>query len=395
MAIYFSNYYGVKLAGLIVLFTVLGSILASFYGGYISDQFGRKKILVISESIRFMAVAFMAVTNSPLITIPIITMLLLFINNTCFGLSTPAREAMIIDVSTPDTRKFIYSLTYWVNNFSLAIGTLLGAFLFNKYFFHLLVFTALASLVTFIVMYFFILETKPERTPKEKIKNNTFAIFSSYGGVFRDKLFLKFFIASLLTLALELQLGYYISVRLSNEYKTQTILNIFDFNIAFNGVEMYGILRAENTILVIILAILIAKMTNKISDEIALYMGVTIFTFGYMILGVSNNSWILIIATVIFTIGELMFVPIKKVLLADVVKENMRSRYMAVNSLTFRGGLVIGSLGITLGALVPSWVMAVIYGLMGTFSILLFSKVFKENNRINVANLEGSVMYER
>lgn len=390
MSIYFSIHYGVKLAGLIMLFTVIGSILAGFYGGYLADQFGRKKILVISEFIRFLTIGFMALTNSPLFTIPIITMVLLFINNSCFGLANPAREAMIIDVSTPETRKFIYSLTYWVNNFSLAIGTLLGAFLFNKYFFYILLVTTVVILTTCIVMYYFIEETRPQEFDNKKTKSKIINIFSSYRDVFKDKLFLKFFIASLLTLGIELQLGYYIGIRLANEFKAQTLINIFGLNITLNGVEMYGVLRTENTILVIILAFLVAKLTKSLSDQRSLYMGILLFTFGYMVLGVSNNAWVLLLSTVILTIGELMYVPIKRVLLADVVKESMRSRYMAVNSLTFRGGLVMGSLGITLGALIPAWGMSIIYGLMGFVSILLFSKVYKGKKEINLINLKGS-----
>jgi MFS transporter, DHA1 family, multidrug resistance protein B len=396
MSIYYAHHFGGEVTGIIMMITVLGSILSSFYGGYYADILGRRTMLIKSEQIRFISFILMAMVNSPWMTSPVLTVLFLVIINICFGISTPARESMIIDVSTPEVRKFVYTITYWTNNFALALGTLLGAFFYDKYFFQLLCCTALATLTTYIIMYIYIEETKP--ISKVQIPNDSkfslIKILNSYKNVMRDKLFLKYFIASLLTLGLELQLTYYISIRLANEFGTQKLLDISDYNVTVNGVEMFGILRTENTILVIVLAAFVAKFTNKLSQRFLIYLGVSLFTIGYMVIGVSNNGWLLLIATFVFTIGELIYVPIKKVLLADIAKEETRSQYMAVNSLTFRGGLILGSLGITIGALIPSWSMSLIFFLMGLISVIIFLSVIRELKKSNKLDIDKKNSYD-
>ena len=40
----------------------------------------------------------------------------------------PATEAMLIDVSTPENRKVMYSINYWAINLSIAIGAIFGGY---------------------------------------------------------------------------------------------------------------------------------------------------------------------------------------------------------------------------------------------------------------------------
>lgn len=54
------------------------------------------------------------------------------------GLINPAGEAMLIDVSTPENRSFMYSVSYWANNLSIMIGIMVGV-VFVDYLFPLLV----------------------------------------------------------------------------------------------------------------------------------------------------------------------------------------------------------------------------------------------------------------
>jgi MFS transporter, DHA1 family, multidrug resistance protein B len=65
MAIYLSSYFGVKITGILLFINVLVGILLSFFGGYISDSFGRKKLIVFAETIRLMAFFIMMLCNSP------------------------------------------------------------------------------------------------------------------------------------------------------------------------------------------------------------------------------------------------------------------------------------------------------------------------------------------
>lgn len=385
MAIYLSDHFGVKVTGILIAIALTGGIIGSFYGGYYSDVKGRKKVLVMAEFLNFLIFAGMAVFNSPLLLSPLITYILYLFHIIIIYTATPAADAMIIDVSTPETRKYIYGLSYWVINLAFAVGALIGAFFYRDYFFYLLVAASLSAFVIFLMYLLYVEETKPMSVGENAPQKVQFSkIFSSYKQVFRDQLFLKFVIASLFLMVIEFQLGNYISVRLANEFGEQNLINLEGNAVSLTGVNMYGILRAENTILVIVLAMLIRKLTSKMSDRKQLLTGTVIFSAGYMVVGSSNHVWILLLAAFAFTIGEMMYVPVKQTLLSLLVKEDARTQYMAVYGLHFRTAMLIASSFISLGAFIPSIGMSALYGLLGLGTLFIFSQILQKNTNQEV-----------
>lgn len=170
MAIYLSNHFGVKITGILLLVNVFIGIALSFFGGYVSDCFGRKKLIVFAEMLRFFAFTVMMICNSPWFTSPLITYFMMTINTICWSLGGPANQAMLIDVSKPDERKYMFSIMYWANNLSIAIGGSLGGFLFKDYLFELLIALSITALITVILIVFFIDESYvPEQVADQKV----------------------------------------------------------------------------------------------------------------------------------------------------------------------------------------------------------------------------------
>ena len=64
----------------------------------------------------------------------------------------PATEAMLIDVSTPENRKVMYSINYWAINLSIAIGAIFGGLLFENYRLQLFIVLTLVAIITLYVM---------------------------------------------------------------------------------------------------------------------------------------------------------------------------------------------------------------------------------------------------
>lgn len=366
MAIYFADHFGATAAGFMMLVTVIGGLISSFYGGYYADVKGRKPVLLVSESIRFASLLLLAAANSPWLLLPIATFFLFLLNVILIGISTPANEALLIDVSTPETRKYVFTLSYWVTNLSLAIGTLVGAFFYKSHFFELLLFTAFSSLLSYLLIRKFVVETIPIQVQAEKV--SLAVIVRNYVPVFQDKRFLRYFAVGVLMLGIEMQLSYYISVRLAQQFQTQVLPLLGELD----GVQMFGIIRTENTLLVVLLVSLVSRFSKRLSDQLTFQIGTVLFAGGYMVLAVSNDAWMLLWATFVFTIGELLYVPVFQALFVDIPPEDSRSKYIAVNKLNVRVAMMMGSLGISLGVVLPPWGMAVIYGIMGLASIYLF-----------------------
>lgn len=371
MAIYLSTHFGAKVSGTMIMVALAIGILMSFYGGYYADLRGRKTVLVIAELSNVFIFFSMAICNSPLFSSPVITYLLFLLQIVVSYTASPAADAMIIDVSSPPIRKYVYGLSYWIVNLSFAIGALIGAFSYQKYFFQMLLAGSCSELIIFFVYVFFVSETNPRQGEELLPKLRFTEMFSSYRLAFLDKIFVKFLIASFLLMIIEFQLGNYISVRLASQFETKNVESM-GYVVSISGIKMYGILRAENTIFVILFARFIKKLTSKLSDYVQLVIGILIYTFGYMVVGSSNNGWILIIAAFVFTLGEMIYVPIKQTLLSFLIKDDSRTQYMAVYGLHFRMAMIVASSFITLGAFIPPIGMSALYGFMGVGSLWIF-----------------------
>ncbi len=372
MAIYLAFEYGVAVAGVLVVTVMVLGVVGTLAGGHMSDARGRRRTLLLGETGVCLTFALMAVADSPAWHSPAIVYCGYLVNKFAASFAMPANDAMILDVTTPESRKLVYTINYWSINLALAFGALLGGFLYNGHFTLLLTLAAAGTVAIAAATYFLIAETKPEDTeqgesgaaaePRGSILRD-FA--NGYRLVLQDRAFGRLLVAATLFMSIELQLINYIGVRLARDLPAQDLLSIGSWSIRVDGVEMLGILRAENTVLVVALALVAHLVLRRVPDRVRMYAGAGLFTAGYMVLAVSDTGWILLVAALVLTVGELMDVPVRQALLADMVPAASRTRYMAVYNLNIRVALVVASLCITIGSVLPPWGMAVLYGVFG------------------------------
>lgn len=373
MTIYFAAQFGPKLAGLLLIVNILIGLLANFYGGYLSDKYGRRKILLLGEAVGFGAFAMMALANSPLWESPEATFAAMVIKSVCWGLIGPANEAMLIDVSTSENRKFLFSLQYWAANLSLVLGGVVGGFFFESYRFELFTAVSLGTLVSFLLVFFFITETY---TPAPEAKGSKAGVLremaANYKLVFQDKPFIIFILASVFILAVEKMGMSYTGVRLAEEMAPQSL-----FSFTFSGVNMFGIISAENSLLVVVLTAFVTRWLMKKNETRALTLGLLLYGVGFFLLAFTNNAPLLMAAMAVVTLGELIWVPIKQAMMAEMAPEQNRSAYMAVNGLVFRGAMVLGSSAVTLGAYLPSLAMGTLFLLSAILGLVLLLTAIK------------------
>ncbi|ASZ15967.1 MFS transporter [Bacillus cereus] len=373
MAIYFSIKLGSAIAGALLLINVIASLVIGLYGGYVGDRLGRKKVMIIGQSIQVISIACMGIANSDYIDSPWLTFIFMLVNSLGSGLMNPATEAMLIDVSTPENRKVMYSINYWAINLSIAIGAIFGGLLFENYRLQLFIGLTVIAVITLYVMAVYMEEVYVARKIVEK-KNVLKDMADSYKVVMKDKAFLIFCAASICTLSLEFQINNYLGVRLQKEFETVHFL--FGNGVTFDltGIRMLSWISAENTILVVLCSALLIKMLKSFNDLKILYVGLFIYTIGFTILGTSNSLWILLIAGLFQTVGEMMYVPVRQSIMADMVPNEARGSYMAINGMVFQVAKMNGALGVMLSSFIASWGMSALYFIVGMSSILLFMK---------------------
>ncbi|MCU9594417.1 MFS transporter [Caldibacillus thermolactis] len=371
MAIYLSSYFGVKITGILLFINVLVGILLSFFGGYISDSFGRKKLIVFAETIRLMAFFIMMLCNSPWFFSPEITFLMMMVNTICWSLADPANDAMLIDVSKPHERKFVFSLSYWGFNLAVALGGVLGGFLFKDYLFELLIALTVTAAITVILITFFIDESYiVEKKEKESLLKHVTNMIRNYRTVFRDRLFILYTVALILIMSLEYQLNNYIGIRLENEMNKQPF-----FHWEIDGILMAGLLRTENTILVVLMALFATAMVTRFKDRHVMVLSSFFFVAGYAFVSYSNSIPLLFFAMFIASVAEVLRVPVEQNYIASLPPKHARSSYLAINGMGYYLSQLICSITVMISAYLSSALTSIFIAITGLFGVLILLKI--------------------
>lgn len=371
MAVYFSRHFGVALTGVLLTIGVAASLFSGIIGGYYADRIGRKKIMVGGEAVFMISFLTMALANSPWWDSPIVTFIAFMVTNICWGIYGPADEAMLLDVTDSQSRPLMYSIFYWSHNLTMAVGASIGAFLFDTHRFGLFLTMSLVVMVSLGATIFLIQETLKEPQNRPANDYGLGGIIRSYNTVFRDRTFILYVIGGMLVMALEQQLPNYIGIRLAQDIQNQPLFSWNGSDFAVNGLQILGLLQAENTILVVLLAGFAARWITKFPEKQTLALGVLLFTVGYSVITVSSSPFVLFIAMLFATVGEVIRVPVQQSFLGDIAPSDARSSYVAVNGMSFAGSRMLASLGVVLGGMIPVWGMGAISLVGGVMGLLL------------------------
>ncbi|MDX8342405.1 MFS transporter [Rossellomorea sp. YZS02] len=374
MAIYFTKEINASVAGVLLLVQVAVQFIAGLYGGYLADVIGRKRLMVTGEAMKVVAFVGLLVVNSPLFTSPWITFIMLLVIGVSSGIVNPASEAMLIDVSTKETRAFMYSVNYWAVNLSIMIGLMIGGWFFEQHFFELIAGLLLMGLLTLWMTYSLIIDTYQVKSHREQGNYGIKPLLKSYALVMKDWTFMAFTFGGIAILSIEFQRNNFISVRLEEDIIPQTIhlFNLFSFEM--DGIRLLSMLTVVNTLLIVLFTGVAGKWITGKREEPIMYTGFILFGLGYFFMAFSNHLLILLVSVVVLTIGELLYVPTRQSLLADIVDDSKRGAYMAMNGLVFQVGKMIGAAGLVIGNMVGGLAMGTGFLFLVVLGIF-FSKI--------------------
>ncbi|WP_419958859.1 MDR family MFS transporter [Psychrobacillus sp. BM2] len=371
MALFFAQEMSKVWAGIFLICTVFISFFVNLIGGYISDRFPRKRVLVLTSFISALMFFVMTISLLPKENIIWLFALAYVSYIIASSLGRPAMHAIIIDSTTPENRKEVYALDYWLVNLSMAIGAALGGLLYINHqieLFALLTFTSLSLPIAYKIW----LIDEHTKKMEKKHKNVFVDLVQNYKVAFQDRPFTKVVIGSMLIFAAEFTLNSYIGVRLAETFK---IVHIGDFEVA--GVRMLSILNIENMLLVVCFTFLINRFTDRFSKKKVLLSGLIIYSVGYITVTSANTWYILILFNFIATIGELIYSPVRNAEEANMIPADKRGSYSAFSNFSFSGADLIARTSIIIGAFLIPTMMSVYIGIIlmiGT--VLLYTGLF-------------------
>ncbi|MBM6619587.1 MFS transporter [Bacillus suaedaesalsae] len=378
LVIYFSTKLGTSTTAFMFIGVMVASVVGSMLGGPLSDRLGRKTNIVVAELIVTVCFLAAAYVNSPWQTLPYVTFVLFVIIHFFTGLAGPSYSALIIDESNPDNRKAIYTYSYWIGNLAVAFGGMLGAFLFKDYHYYLFIGVSVCSFISLLITIFFIKDRYKESIDQKESHEPQVKV--SYKEVFKHRVFVTFAFANLLIICVEEQLTNYIGIRLTTLMEEpKTIVSFLSLKV--DGMNMVGILKTENTILVVTLTLFVTYVMKKYKDQTVLILGLFLFFSGYTYISYGSSPLLLMVAMLVATFGELLHIPIRQTLLANMVPDHARGTYMAMFGVASLIGASLAGIVILVSAFLPPALISSLFMGMGFVSMFICFRITNESTK--------------
>lgn len=325
-ALYVTARFGVGMTEAGLLFTIfaISGIVGGTLGGALTDRFGRRRIIIFSLiSSAFTALSFGLVNDFRLLYL-----IAVFVG--LFGrIGRPAREAMVADLLPEEKQAEGYGVLRVATNLAIALGPAIGGFIASRSYLGLFITDAVGSLLTAVLVYTYLPETRPQPGAGES-EETVAQTIRGYLVPLRHTLFVVFVLISIL-----LALGY-----------TQLFSTLSVYLRDVHGVpdQGYGWLLTVNAAIVVLFQFPVTRRVRHLPPLPLIAAGSLLYAAGLSLFGFTAAYPFFVLAIVIATSGELVVKPTAQAMVARFAPVKMRGRYMALYGFTWPVSQAVGPL---------------------------------------------------
>ncbi|GLC28915.1 MDR family MFS transporter [Clostridium omnivorum] len=317
-----------EVIGVFIMLNSFASLPGAMIGGKIADSLGRKRVLTIFQSLAalcFVPCAFLGYS----IAIPFLLVFATFFNS----IAQPAYGAMIADLTNTENRNSAYSLLYLGNNLGFSVGPMIAGFLYSHYLKMIFIGNSIAVFTSIFIIYKFIKETKPDKEAEVLIANENEKVEegSLFSALFKRPLLMSFALLSVIYSFVYAQYPFCIPLQMKEIFKS-------------NSSVIYGYIMATNGVTVILLTTVLTKITRKLSAIQNVALAGVFYGIGFGMMYFIHTFPLFIVATVLWTIGEIFQSTNSGVYIANHTPMSHRGRFNAVIPLITGSGFAFGPL---------------------------------------------------
>lgn len=314
--------------GIFVTISTALFVPASMLGGYLSDRFNRKYtlcLLTFMQAICYFICGFIEMSMK----VPYLLLAASFFSSAAQSSSS----AMTADLSDKENRSGAFSLLYLGTNIGFSVGPLVAGFLYKNYLPLLFIGDALTTIISIIVIFINVPETKPRFDIEEEELSNDFERAeegSALVALLRRPQILIFGIISML-------LSFSFSqVHFSLPLYTNSIFGVD------NGAKYFGTLMSTNGIVVVIMTIFIIGNTKKFDASFNVALSAVFWAVGLGMLYFVSSFAMMIVSTVLWTIGEILNATNVGVYIANNSPKSHRARFNSLYGIISGTGQALG-----------------------------------------------------
>jgi MFS family permease len=333
LALYLTGARGLSVAaaGTVVSLWGLGGFIAAPIGGVLADRWGRRPTLLLSLFTAPLALALLYFANTPL-TIAMAAVVYGFFAD----LFRPANQAMIADVVGPRDRTRAFGILYWAINFGFAVAAIAGGTLAEHGYGWLFGLDGMTTAACGVLIAVTITETRPAHTSPEGEHAPKRHLWADLGVPLRDLQFV-----ALCGLAIVWATAF------------QQFFVALPIDMRAHGVsaKSYGLLMSLNGILIITLQPFVLNHLGRLRRSQVLALGAVLVGIGLGLNGVAHSPPWYALSIGVWTLGEIVQVPVLFAVVADLSPPASRGVYQGVFGMTWSSAMVVGP---ALGAAVLS-----------------------------------------
>jgi MFS family permease len=366
--LYITSKFGVGMTQVGILFGVftVSSIFGSTIGGALADRFGRKAMVIFGLIASATSALVMGFANS----------FQVFIGGALFvglfaSVGGPAGGAMIADLLPEEKRAQGYGVLRVMHNLAVTIGPAIGGFLATRSYLLLFIIDAVASLITALIVFVRIPETKPEAT-KEKPVETMSQTMRGYGKVVQDRRYMIFLLAHMLMAVVYMQMNGTLAVYLRDFHRVPA--------------QGFGYILTLNAGMVVLFQFAITRKIEGRPPFLMMTLGTLLYVVGFSMYGFVSVYALFLVAMAIITMGEMLTAPVGQALAAQMAPDDMRGRYMAFYGFSWSLPNAVGFYlaGLILDNYDPRilWYAAGLVGLIATASFLAMHLQKQREDRV-------------
>lgn len=292
----------------------------SLIGGFIADRLGNRLTMVAGLFIRGLGyLSFLWIGTFPA----------LFAANLVAGvgdgLYMPPAKAGIATYSSQNTKTTAFSYRGIAANIGVTLGPLLGTFLHARS--SSALFVGVAAISFALAVEHWLLITRDclpgvgdcPAAPKTNIR-----------AILTDRPFLLFSFVTIFVWALFTQFTLSLPLRAEQIHSARNI----------------GLVWTTTSSLIIVLQSPITRLfTHYLHPLLAMGAGTVLMAVGLGTVAFSSTFWHLIASAVLFTIGEMLFMPTSDAIVSDLAKPELVGSYFGIASFVYGAGETIGNVG--------------------------------------------------
>ena len=207
----------------------------------------------------------------------------------------PASQAMVADVVDEKDRSHVFAIFYTSIHIAVVIGPILGAIFYVHYRFQLLLVAAVVCILLGLILAKWTRETAPFQKNSSIDTHGKWYYFlrnqlNDYALIIKDKTFLLFIVAGVLAGQTFMQLDLLIPVYIKEVVKNQSLFTIGDWSFFVKGTQAFGIVLAENGLLVALFTLSITKWMDRFQERNVFVLSSVVYAIS--IIFFSQTHWI-------------------------------------------------------------------------------------------------------